>query len=178
MSGAVHGSAFAWLFDNSWNDLLIFYSTGCSCQIDCETNRKMQYSSNITECQDTTTGRNLRKKKTAISRYVNHVKNVSASFFRIILNSRMISLSAPEWWVRKTELLLLSSGAANDLIFLCFPKIPGTMYWLFVCPSNACILPAFPVQEDVGSGSDNLHMRTEKSCQSITSKSRRKLKYL
>ena len=103
MSGAAPCSAFAWLFDNTWNDLLISCSTWCSCRIGCETKRKMQYSLNITECGDTTTVRNLRKKKIAISRYVNHGKNVSAILFRIILDSRMMSLPEQEWWLRKQE---------------------------------------------------------------------------
>ena len=103
MSGAAHGSAFVWLFDNTWNLLHISYPTGCSCQVDCETNRKMQRSSNITECQDATTGRNLRKKKVASSGYVNHGKNVSAPLFRIILDSRKMSLPAPEWCLQKQK---------------------------------------------------------------------------
>lgn len=61
-----------------------------------------------------------RNKKTAISRYVNHGKNASATLFRIILDSRIMMTS-------KTEILLLLSGAANDLVFPGFSKLSGTM---------------------------------------------------
>ena len=108
---------FCLAFDNVWNDLHISYPTGCQFWIDGETDRKMQRSSNITEYQDTTTGRNLRKKKTAISGYANHGKNVSAPLFRIILNSRMMRLPAPEWWLRKQK-------------YSCYRQVQR-MFWFF-----------------------------------------------
>ena len=56
------------------------------------------------------------------------------TLFRIILDRRMMT--------SKTEILLLSSGTANVLVFLGFPKIFGTMCWLFACLSGC--LPIMP----------------------------------
>ena len=127
VSGEAPGSAFAWFFDNAWNDLHISYPTRCPCQVEWETNRKMKRSSNITEYQDATTGSNLRKKKVAISGYVNHGKNVSTPLFRIILNSRMISLPAPEWWLRKQKYSFHRHVQQMIWSFSAFRKIPGTL---------------------------------------------------